>query len=259
MIDLHCHLLPGIDDGPASVEESLALARSLVADGTRTVAATPHLRSDHPKVVVGELRDRSQELQRTLEDNLIPLEVISGAEVDVLWAHRAAQDDLELACYGEGRRTLLLETPYGPLPPGFPGFVDELIESGFCVLLAHPERSSGVQRQPRLLEDLIDRGALVQVTAASLTLNPARSASARTAHKLITRGHAHLIASDLHGPRSAARAPLSVGIARAEEVSPRWTRWMVTEGLEAILQGRPMSFPPVDTPGVFGRIRRAFR
>jgi protein-tyrosine phosphatase len=258
VIDLHCHLLPGIDDGPATIEDSVAFADALAADGTRIVAATPHLRSDHPGVVVSELRERCNRLQDELAVRGVPLQIVAGAEVDLLWAHQASRDELALACYGDGGTDLLLETPYGPLPARFAELVQDLIDDGFRILLAHPERNPAFQQDPSALRDLVERGVLVQVTAASLALDPARSSSAKTARQLIAEDSAHVISSDLHGSPTVRRAPLSAGVEAAAEVAPERARLMVTDAPAAILAGQPLpDLPPAPRQGLLARLRRA--
>src|SRR4051812_833349 len=86
VLDLHCHILPGIDDGPGSTEESLELARAMAAEDVRAVAATPHLREDWPGVVPAELAERCRQLQGELDAAGIPLRVLPGGEVDLVWA-----------------------------------------------------------------------------------------------------------------------------------------------------------------------------
>jgi protein-tyrosine phosphatase len=257
VIDLHCHILPGIDDGPATIEDAVAFAAALVADGTSTVAATPHLRSDHPGVIVSELGERCGQLQELLDAREIPLRVVPGAEVDLLWALRASHKDLELACYGDRAHDLLLETPYGLLPTGFAKHVQELIDVGFRVLLAHPERNLVFRRDPDAIEELTQRGVLVQVTAASLTAGRGRADVARASRRWITRGTAHVISSDLHGLRMVRRAPLSAGVAAASEIAPERARWMVTAAPKAILEGQPAGAGPSVKPSGF--VRRLIR
>jgi protein-tyrosine phosphatase len=257
MIDLHCHILPGIDDGPATAEDAVALARALVADGTTTVAATPHLRSDHRGVIVSELRERCAQLQGLLDAREIPLRVAPGGEVDLLWALRASRDDLELACYGDLAHDLLLETPYGPLPAAFANHVQELIDDGFRVLLAHPERNQAFREDPDAIEELTQRGVLVQLTADSLTAGRGHASIARTSRRWIARGTAHVISSDLHGLRTARRAPLSAAVEAASEIAPERARWMVTRAPNAILEGRSLDPPPSVRPS--GLVRRVAR
>src|SRR5215218_10603286 len=108
MIDLHTHILPGIDDGPRDLEGSVALVAELAAAGVRTVAATPHLRSDYPGVRPAELADRVDALQAEVED----VELVGGGEVDLYWATEASDEDLRLVSYGQRGTDLLVETPY---------------------------------------------------------------------------------------------------------------------------------------------------
>lgn len=97
MVDLHTHILPGIDDGPADMDGSLVLARELAAEGVETVAATPHLRGDHPGVVVGELAARTAALGERLAEAGVPLAVVPAAEVSLEWAQEATDAELGLA------------------------------------------------------------------------------------------------------------------------------------------------------------------
>lgn len=263
MIDLHCHILPAIDDGPQTLEQSLELARAMVADGTTTVAATPHLRSDHPRVVLDELLDRCDELRRALAAARISLEVVAAAEVDALWALRASREELARASYGGTGSDLLLETPYGPLPPGFDALIADLAEDGFRILLAHPERAQAFQRDPDAIRRLAADGVLIQVTAASLALDAGHSNSARLARALVADGTAHVISSDLHGSGAVTRAPLSAGVAAAREEAPHRADWMVTDAPAAVLAGKPLPPPPEPEPeprrGLRARLRRGSR
>ena len=119
MIDLHCHILPGVDDGVKTIDEALALARELVTAGVRTVAATPHLRDDHPGVRASELASSCEHLAGHLRAADVPLSVIPAAEVDLIRALEANDEERRLASFGQRGTDLLLETPYGPLPTSF--------------------------------------------------------------------------------------------------------------------------------------------
>jgi protein-tyrosine phosphatase len=248
VIDLHSHLLPGLDDGPADVAGSVALAAEVAATGVRVMATTPHLRSDFPGVKVLELAQRVADLQAQLQRERIPLELVGGGEVDVLWAQTANDDELRAASYGGRGRDLLVETPYGELPQMFEDLLFRIRVRGFRVLLAHPERNPSFQRDPERLVRLVEGDLLVQVTASSVTSG---GRAGKLATRLIADGHAHVIAGDLHragGSRaSVADAVASVGDARA--------RWMATEAPAAILAGAPL--PPA--PAVGPRKRAWFR
>lgn len=255
VIDLHCHLLPALDDGPAEEQASIALARRLVEDGVRIAAATPHLRSDHPDVAPAELAGRCRALEDRCADEGVPLRIVPGGEVDLLWAQSASAEDLALASYGQRGSDLLVETPYGPLPRSFERLVSELQEAGFRILLAHPERSPTFQQDPQRLAELVARAVLVQVTASSLVGNPRRSRSTGLARALVEERLAHVIASDSHDAGHSGRASLADGVEAAGQLAPARSLWMVTEAPEAILSGDELPAPPADRPSFGRRLR----
>ena len=245
MIDLHCHILPGIDDGPATVEESIALGRVLADAGVRTVAATPHLRDDHPGVVPAELAQRCEALAGEFARVDVELTVVPAGEVDLLWALEASPADLRLASYGQWGTDLLLETPYGPLPPNFEEHLFKIALGGYRVLLAHPERNPGFQSEPDRLAELVRRGTLLQITTGSLLNPPRRSRSARLAHHLLREGLVHVIASDAHSAGASPRAPEWSALETARDlVGPSRLAWMVEAAPRAILDGLPLPPPP---------------
>jgi len=143
MVDLHCHLLPGVDDGPETMAQSVAYAASAVAAGTRTIVATPHVEL----VDVRELDERVGELRAELECAGIALEVHRGGELKPESIGALGQDDLELIAHGPaGARWLLYEVPFGGVDEAFLDGASELRARGFGLLLAHPERSRGILR-----------------------------------------------------------------------------------------------------------------
>jgi protein-tyrosine phosphatase len=244
VIDLHFHLLPGIDDGPTTLGESLTAAQAAAADGVRTVAATPHIREDHPRVRLHELRARCDELNDLLAEKGAEIEVVSGGEVDLVWAQEASDEDLRLVSYGQRGTDLLVETPYGPLLSTFDDFVFGLQVRGYRILLAHPERNPTFQEDPARLAALVERGALLQVSAGAVAAARRKSSrSRRLATWLVERGLSHVIASDAHGFPSRG-GPLSSAVAAVEaEVGAR-AHWMVTAAPLAILAGEPLPPPP---------------
>lgn len=255
VIDLHAHVLPGIDDGPDSLEGSVELCRAAAAEGTRTIAATPHLREDHPRVRPAELSERCRTVNERLASAAVDLDVVPGGEVDLLWAQSASSEDLRLVSYGQRGTDLLVETPYDPLPQGFEDLLFQVALRGYRVLLAHPERSRAFQADPARLEQIVGRGTLVQVTALSLVNPNRRSRSRALGLALVERGLAHVIASDAHS--AAWRAPqLAAGVAAGERVAPARARWMVTDAPAAILAGETLPAPPAAPHR--GRTRRLF-
>ena len=110
-VDIHSHILPGIDDGPADVDGSLAMGRAAAEAGVAVVAATPHLRMDFPDVHVEELAQRTQDVRDALEREKIPVRLVGGAEVSLVWAVEASDQDLKLATFEQRGTDLLVESP----------------------------------------------------------------------------------------------------------------------------------------------------
>jgi len=203
-VDIHCHLLPGIDDGAKDWDQSLAMARLAVDDGTSTIVATPHQLGAYSQNHGDAIRQLTAELQEKLQDTEIPLTVLPGAEIRVEAGFVEKLVDGDLLTLGDHRRHVLLELPheiYLPLEP----VLDELARRRLVGVLAHPERNRGLQRQPNLLEPLVEAGCLMQVTAGSLCgmLGPDAQ---ELSEWMVDRGLVHLLATDAHGPRS--RRPL---------------------------------------------------
>jgi protein-tyrosine phosphatase len=243
VIDLHTHVLPGIDDGPRDTEGAVALATRAAADGVRVLAATPHVRADHPGVHPEELGERVEHLRGALRAAGVAVEIVGGGEVDIYWAQSATADDLRLVSYGQRGTDLLVETPYGALPERFEQLLFQLRARGLRLLLAHPERSPAFQEEPKRLGELVRQGVLLQVTASTLA-SPKRRTHAFV-RGLVREGLAHVIASDSHGA-GLDRAGLTTGVAALAKVAPWRARWMVTEAPAAILAGAPLPPPPRD-------------
>jgi protein-tyrosine phosphatase len=249
VIDLHSHVLPGIDDGAHDIEESLAIVRAAAYEGTTALAATPHLRPDYPSVHVDDLAGAVAQINERVPAD-VGLRVIPAAEVDLLWAQAATDDELRLASFDQRGTDLLVETPYGPLPDHFEELLFRIAERGFRILLAHPERSVAFQRDPARLAKLVERGILIQITLPSLVSASGKSRSRALALDLIREGLAHNIASDAHTPGPVRPPRLAAGVAAASRVAPARAEWMVTDAPAAILAGEPLPAPPVEQPRI---------
>jgi protein-tyrosine phosphatase len=209
MIDLHCHILPGIDDGPALMAESVEMARMAVADGIDTIVATPHvLELPYPPDRIAEGVRRFREALRSAQ---IPLKIQVGAEVSVLLEPaRLSPYTLHATSY------ILFEFPHTHVPQNAGQFFFNATLAGLKPIIAHPERNPSFIRRPQLLFDLVAGGALVQLTAESLT--GGFGAEVREcATYLLRKGMVHFLASDAHSSRH--RIPgLSRGVAAAARV-----------------------------------------
>ena len=239
MIDLHSHLLPGIDDGVRTIAESLDLLRAAHEDGIARIAATPHVREDYP-TTPAEMELRLAEVCGAAREAAIPVEVLPGGELDLEFAARL--DDADLRRFGLGGRPslLLLEFPYLGWPLQLADLVFDLQLRGFRIVLAHPERNVDVQHEPERLRPLVDSGVVVQLTAASL--DGRLGGAPRTAAKrLIDSRLAHLLASDAHAPDVR-----SVGLSRAREAAgdDAVARWLTEDVPAALLAGDALPARP---------------
>jgi protein-tyrosine phosphatase len=237
VIDLHTHILPGIDDGARTLEDALDMARAFVGEGVTAVAATPHVRDDFPTSAEVMLQ-AVPSLQRVLDQEGIPLIVLPGAEVAVEWIARLDDTELRRLTLAESGRYLLVETPYHGWPAAVVEQLLRLRTAGFTPVLAHPERNPVIQATPSLLAPLVDGGTLVQVTAASLDGRLGR-ASHVTGHRLVAAGLAHLLASDAHAAHVRAAGMLSAVDALRDEAL---ARWLVADVPLALVHGQDV--PP---------------
>jgi protein-tyrosine phosphatase len=220
--DLHFHLLPGVDDGPADLLESLELARGAVAEGTEAVVATPHFRFDLGTVDAEEVVHRVCELRAHLAVLGVPLEIRCGAELGHDVVGTLSQYELQLLAQGPmDARWLLVEAPFEGFGADFQAATAELRERGFGVLVAHPERSADATLDGSAgLRRELDAGSLVQANAQSLTGEHGEDARA-AAWRLIDEGLVAVIASDAHGPtrppalQAARRALVEAGVSHS--------------------------------------------
>jgi protein-tyrosine phosphatase len=210
VIDTHCHLLPGLDDGPRTMGESVDLARALANAGVHAVVCTPHYSRLYPtrhsdaSATLEHLRDELQQAGITLATTL-------AAEVSPALALTTSLDELQERSIG-GRFLLVELEP--DTPPSFPSvLLERLAEGRLAPLLAHPERCRSVQRDPAVLDQARAAGSLVQIVASSLVGRWGRG-TARAAWSLLESGRVDLVASDAHGHH---RAPDSADLVEAAE------------------------------------------
>jgi protein-tyrosine phosphatase len=244
MIDLHTHVLPGVDDGPPDTVGSVAMADLAARCGTNTLVATPHVREDHPRVVVEEIRERAGVLNRMIRDYGIDIFIVPGAELSLSSAVELSDDELDMITLAGNGRDLLVETPHGPLPSVFEELVGGLVGRGFRVTLAHPELNPTFQQDPERLGSMVEAGTVfLQITSASFERKK-RSPTRTLALELFERGWAHVIASDAHSAewRPPDLRPGLEAALRAVPGAERELDWMVTVAPLAIVQG--LELPP---------------
>jgi protein-tyrosine phosphatase len=231
VIDLHCHILPGIDDGPGAMSETVAIAKAAAAAGTRTIVATPHVSWRYPNESDTIVHLTAQVNQRLAEDG-IPIEVRVGAEIAMTRASELDAQELGRLRLGGGP-WLLLEPPFSPAITGFAAVVGELHGKGHRIVLAHPERCPAFHRDPQTLEALVNAGVLTSVTAGSL-LGRFGGQVRRFTMSLFDRGWVHNVASDAHDTHS--RPPGMAG-ELADAHLGDLADWLTRAVPEAILAG----------------------
>ena len=238
MIDLHCHILPGVDDGPPTIEQSIAMAAAALRDGVRAIVATPHDRDVNERGSIAAVRELAARLNAELRARAMPLDVLLGMECH-LALDTPEQVDAGIALPIADSGCILIELPFEFFPYHTADSLRRLRGRGLTPVVAHPERNIGIQRDPQLLADLVRDGAASQITARSLTGGYGRAAQ-QSAETLLRLGLAHVIASDGHAP-AGARAPLfSQGVAAAAAiVGDEAARRMVESTPRGLLRARP--------------------
>lgn len=240
MIDLHCHILPGIDDGAGDVQDAVEMAEQAADDGIAAICATPHIRHDHD-VRIPELAGRVSQLNRELARRGTRVRILVGGEVA-----ETALDGLDTAELAKvalaGGHWILLEPAPGPLGESLRESVGSLAGRGYRSIVAHPERHLGPGAVEHLI-DVIGDGALVQGTAALL------EADTSPVHELAARGLIHVLGSDSHSSRIGRPVRLSAGLAaigRIPVVGPH-AGWVAAEAPAAIIADRELvpPFQPV--------------
>lgn len=199
MIDLHCHYLPGIDDGAESMADSLSLARAAVLDGIMHAAMTPHIHPGRYENVRSSVVVATEQFRQALVQAGIPLQVYPAGEVrlssDVI--ELLEQDELPFLGTLNGFRILLLEFPYGQIPLGTEKLAKWLLAQNIRPLIAHPERNKVIMKNVEAIAPYVDIGCLLQVTAASV-LGDFGVPAKQSAALMLERGWVHVIGSDAH-------------------------------------------------------------
>ncbi len=239
MIDLHCHVLPALDDGALDLADSVAMARTAEHDRIEVVCATPHIRDDHD-VRLEELPGRIAALQAELDRRGVHVRIAQGGEVAQHAAAGLTASQLrEVSLDGGG--WILLEPGPGPMADELPALVERLTARGVRIVVAHPERHAGADFVPRL-RALVARGCLLQWTADFL----AREAGDPDAYvsRLAREGLVHLLGSDSHSSHGGRPVRLSEGVASLRAVCPpEQVAWIVKRAPAAVLRGEPLAPP----------------
>jgi protein-tyrosine phosphatase len=248
VIDLHCHILPGLDDGPSTIEEALDMCRIAVEDGIQAIVATPHMLNGMFLVDRGDVLQGVGAMSRALSEASIPLQILPGADVHLDQSVPGCLERGELITVADRGRHLLLEFPQDIVPEGTGELLFQVQLKGITPIITHPERNIAIQQNPAILNDLVRTGSLTQITAGSLTgIFGARVR--RCTLRLLRSGTAHLVSTDAHNtgrrsPRlSEAREAVEKELGREE------AERIFVERPTKILQGTHVEVPePLTDP-----------
>lgn len=244
MIDLHAHILPGIDDGPQTMEESLEMARLATADGITTMVATPHLfrrKSVDPRSLnrPDDIRQAVSQLNQKLAEEDIDLTVLPGCEVPLFPEIIQLLDEGRIITLNDGHRYICLEMPDTVIPPATEDIVFQLSSRNLIPIITHPERNPIFYEMPEKLRRLISLGCLAQFTARSL-IRGFGWGVARFTKRLVREGLVHAMATDAH---SVEHRPPVMGNAlkKLSKIVGERRAWdMVVTVPERIIRGEPV-------------------
>ncbi|MEA1927045.1 MAG: CpsB/CapC family capsule biosynthesis tyrosine phosphatase [Thermodesulfobacteriota bacterium] len=248
MIDLHCHILPGIDDGPKLLDESIEMCRIAVNDGISKVVCTPHYVAGKYNNNRKKIIKCVKKLQVSIDSEQIPLTLTPGSEIrlDLNLIEKIKAG--ELMTMNDSGRYIILELLDEALPQNMEEIISTLIFAGIIPIIAHPERNSAIRRNPEIIYQLVQLGALAQLTASSLT-GRFGSRIEKFSVFLLEHNLVHMLVTDAHSS-SQRRPVLSRGLKRLKAIVGEKTAMEMVETIpEKILNGEDVDveFPtPLD-------------
>ncbi|MEW6574298.1 MAG: CpsB/CapC family capsule biosynthesis tyrosine phosphatase [Bacillota bacterium] len=230
-IDIHAHILPGFDDGPETVQDSIEMARAYVDAGYAAVVATPHVIPGIYENTRSSIHRGVRHLQQHLREAGIPLTVLPGAEYHLTGQLIPLLQSGELLTLNDTGKYLLVELPAMHLPDYTSQVIFDLLLAGVTPVIAHPERNDFLSRHPEALAEMSRKGVLAQVTAGALT-GLFGAAQKRACERFIEKGSAQFVATDAHS--SGWR--LQAGAKAAQLLGVR-ARALMSENPAAVIEG----------------------
>ena len=243
MYDLHAHILPGVDDGATTPEDTLAMSRAAADTGTKVVLATPHRKDVTENWSVAHLRTLIADMNAQNRAHGVALPLVLGME-NHLDAELPAEIEAGRALPMNGTRYILIEMPFFGKPDYIEDTLAEAQSMGLVPVLAHPERIEAFQRDPDMLRRFLKRGMLNQITSGSVIGFWGEDARRFTLYLLESR-MAHIMASDTHHAAGGRSPRMDVGLeAAAEIVGPEAAMAMLVDTPKAILEDKPLDIEP---------------
>jgi protein-tyrosine phosphatase len=265
LIDLHCHILPAIDDGAESLDISLQMARMACADGITVTACTPHILPSVYDNTGPAIKTAVAELQGALDQAGIPLRLVTGADVHVAPDLAAGLRDGRVPTLN-GSRYLLLEPPHHVLPPNLDDHIFRLHMAGYIAIVTHPERMSWIEASYPLMQRLVHNGVWMQLTAGSLMGRFGRRPR-YWAERMLDEGLCHLLATDAHNTTSRPPYLAEAREAAAKRLGEPEATHLVMTRPQGVLNNvspatlpAPVARPQEDSPSgwrrIFGRMAK---
>ncbi|MFQ3544381.1 CpsB/CapC family capsule biosynthesis tyrosine phosphatase [Halobacillus rhizosphaerae] len=242
MIDIHSHILPGVDDGAKTIEDSLKMARAAVEDGIHTIIATPHHHNGKYDNYKAEILTKVRELNEHLEDHHIPLTVLPGQETRIHGDMVEELDQDEILPLNEDSSYIFVEFPSDHVPRYSKRLLFDIQVAGYKPVIVHPERNSTIIQHPNILFEMVEKGAFTQVTAASLVGKFGKKIKKFT-HQLIEANLTHLIASDAHNITSRGFC-MRNAFAELEENYGESMVYLFAENANLVAEGRTLLAEP---------------
>jgi protein-tyrosine phosphatase len=256
MVDIHSHILPAIDDGCKSLEESLELIAREVGAGTAAFVATPHVYTVTDMDASPQLPERVEELCAEVAKAGIEVQIVQGAEVYPIMEVMEALDKGRPLTFGNMGKYMLVDLPMTVLPHDFATFLFELQARKITPIIAHPERCGAFQQDPDSLREYVDRGIPLQVNGGSVRGRYGPIAE-DVADYILGRRWAHFLASDAHGPRPIPLLAKAVGLAREVVEDESYIELITCTSGRCVVEGTPLPALPKPPPMEGGEKRRA--
>jgi protein-tyrosine phosphatase len=237
MVDIHTHILPDLDDGPGTIQESLAMARSAWDAGTRTLVATPHVLNLTNLANNSLLYQRFEEFRTLVKSELPKLSLVLGSEI-YFQPNLVEIAHLGAATLNGSGRYMLVEFPMGDLPRGWEREFQNLYKNNLTPVVAHPERNAQVIGKPALVGRMVAEGALIQINSGSLT-GLFGNTIRKVARILLKKGWVHVMGSDMHDAKYRGPDLRMAVQAASDEIGVAAAGRLVQENPCFILKGEP--------------------
>ena len=246
MVDIHTHIIPGVDDGAQNMDDTIAMCRLAAEDGVGTIVATPHAYWSREVNGGPVIENGTAAVREALEANAISVKIVPGCEVPMERNLVAKLTVDRFWTIDASSAYLLLEPPWGALPDYLYSLIQEILDQGITPIIAHPERSPDLQHKPQIVAKLVAMGSLTQITANSI-LGRHGPKAREIAWRLLEEGLAHVVASDSHN--STNRPPrLSEARREVEEAyGPALGIRLFEENPQQIVSGMPVMAAPADS------------